>query len=143
MGVSNASVERAAAVKRADPVLHQKVKAGEVTAGKARTAIAKPPVDCRADTTDRQSADRPLPKTVIEVSVDKRPDVDAASSERDRAIEAITAVARLKISGTAARNYQWSDGELRMAEKAAKWLKMFNRVGRSRFNSTVGQGARS
>jgi hypothetical protein len=41
LNVSPKSVERAAALKRADPVLHEKVKTGEVTAGKARAAIKK------------------------------------------------------------------------------------------------------
>ena len=40
MGVSIASVERAAAVKRADPELHDKVKCGALKSGKARAKIA-------------------------------------------------------------------------------------------------------
>jgi ParB-like chromosome segregation protein Spo0J len=131
MGVSVASVERAAAVRRTDPVLHKKVRAGEITAGKARATIA--------DTTDRSP-----PKTVVEVNADAGPDVDAAHNNHEHALRAITAVARLKVSGTAAaRDYQWTEAELRMAEKAAKWLKMFNRVGRTKFNSSPASGVRS
>ena len=34
----------------------------------------------------------------------------------------------LKISGTAAgRDYEWTDDKVRMAAKAAKWLRMFAR----------------
>jgi ParB-like chromosome segregation protein Spo0J len=113
MGVSVASVERAAAVKRADPELHEKVKAGEMTAGEARAVIA--------------TAAPAEPE--VEVHADEDPDVDSAPSDDNRAFEAITAVARLKISGTAAaRDYEWTDADIRMAKKALTWLRMFVRV---------------
>ena len=118
LNVSVASVERAAAVKRADPVLHEKVKAGELTAGKARATIAKalePPIAEVA--------------TEVEANADEDPDADPSPSDGDHALAAIMAVAELKISGTAAAtNYAWTDAELKMAEKAATWLKMFTRV---------------
>ena len=114
MGVSVASVERAAAVKRADPELHEKVKAGEMTAGAARAAVAKA-VE--------------LPAVETEVEPIAAEETDPVPSDGDRALAAITAVAKLKISGTAAaKNYEWTDDELVMADKAAKWLRMFASV---------------
>jgi hypothetical protein len=108
MGVSVASVERAAAIKRADPVLHDRVKAGELTAGAARAAIAK--------------ACEPLvggSETEVEADGDEDPDAGDLPTNRDHAPAAFRAVARLKISGTAAAtNYEWTDTELKLAEKA-------------------------
>jgi ParB-like chromosome segregation protein Spo0J len=110
LNVSVGTLQRAAAVKRADLGLHERVKAGEIRAGAARAEIAK-------------AVDAP----VIEPEVDGHVDGDAdVPTDRDHALAAITAVARLKISGTAAaRDYEWTDGEVLMAGKAAKWLKMF------------------
>ena len=52
-------------------------------------------------------------------------------NDGDRALAAITGVARLKMSGTkAATDWEWTEAELLMAEKALKWLKMFTHVAR-------------
>ena len=121
MSVSIASVERAAAVKRADPELHEKVKAGEVTAGRARTIIAAsapPPAPAQGD--------NPEP-TADKVTADG----EEEENDGDRALAAIMGVAKLKFSGTkAAKDWTWSDADIALAEKAATWLKMFIYVAR-------------
>ena len=61
-------------------------------------------------------------------------DGDVAPNDGERAWEAITAVARLKISGTAAgKGYDWTAKEVRLAEKAETWLRMFVRHARRRW----------
>lgn len=118
LNVSVDSLQRAAAVKRADPDLHEKVKAGEMTAGQARAVIA-----------ESAAADPPAAEPDRVEFADARPDVGPAPVEGARAFEAISAVARLKISGTAAaRDYEWTDADIMAAEKAAKWLRKFVQV---------------
>lgn len=122
MDVSVASVERAAAVRRADPELHEKVKAGEITAGKARAEIAKasavnPPVP------------EPWPEPGPADDLEQDHGDDAEPNDGDRALAAIMAVAKLKISGTAAaKRYEWTEAELVQADKASRWLRMFIQV---------------
>ena len=125
LGVSVASVERAAAVKRADPEIHERVKIGELTAGRGRAAIAA------------ATAPAPAPAAEPEIESDPEPppepdDVESLEpKDGDRALAAITGVARLKMSGTkAATDWEWTEAELLMAEKALKWLKMFTHVAR-------------
>jgi ParB-like chromosome segregation protein Spo0J len=129
MGVSVASVERAAAVKRAGPALHEKVKGGALTAGEARATIAKaidPPAEVEQDAAEDQ-------------------DADTGPSDGDHALAAILGVAKLKISGTAAaKNYEWTDAELAKADKAATWLRMFtHEVRRDRHRRRYSLGGRS